>query len=189
MTLGDGKRKVLMLLDEYSSGGALTVDSDINHKMADFFDMAQKDVAKIKPVYRQESFVLEQEDREQTVSLPGDCAAAFRLWKNGAVVPMPAVRGKFLVFPAGAAGDFVLEYKAVPKTIGAETPDEYVFEVDEAAADCMPFYVASMQLIPDLVVDYGGFWSIYQNMLAMLDTKEPSSGSIGVRQSFFAGRR
>lgn len=36
MTLGEGKRKVLMLLDEYSSGGELTVDEDIEKKMADF---------------------------------------------------------------------------------------------------------------------------------------------------------
>ena len=41
MTLGEGKRKVLMLLDEYSSGGELTVDEDIEKKMADFFATAQ----------------------------------------------------------------------------------------------------------------------------------------------------
>ena len=41
MTLGEGKRKVLMLLDEYSSGGERTVDEAIEMKMADFFEPAQ----------------------------------------------------------------------------------------------------------------------------------------------------
>ena len=39
-----------MLLDEYSSGGALTRDADIEAKMADFFDIAQKNAAEIKKI-------------------------------------------------------------------------------------------------------------------------------------------
>lgn len=42
MTLGEGKRKALMLMDEYSSSGVLTVDEDLELRMADFFDLAQK---------------------------------------------------------------------------------------------------------------------------------------------------
>ena len=45
MTLGEGKRKVLMLIDEYSSGGSITVDQDLNMRMADFFDLGQKNIA------------------------------------------------------------------------------------------------------------------------------------------------
>ena len=41
MTLGEGKKKVYMLIDEYSSGGAVTEDEDIETKMAAFFDIAQ----------------------------------------------------------------------------------------------------------------------------------------------------
>ena len=52
MTLDDGKRKVLMLLDEFSSGGELTEDADINNKMADFVDIAQKEMAGYKKIIR-----------------------------------------------------------------------------------------------------------------------------------------
>ena len=48
MTLEEGERRVYMLLDEYSSGGALTRDADIEAKMADFFDIAQKQAADIR---------------------------------------------------------------------------------------------------------------------------------------------
>ena len=58
MTLGEGKRKVLMLLDEYSSGGELTVDEDIEKKMADFFDTAQKDMASFKRIIRTQEITL-----------------------------------------------------------------------------------------------------------------------------------
>ena len=47
MTLGEGKRKALMLMDEYSSSGVLTVDEDLELRMADFFDLAQKNIAAV----------------------------------------------------------------------------------------------------------------------------------------------
>lgn len=50
MTLGEGKKKVYELLDEYSSGGELTEDKDIELKLADFFDIAQKRVAMVKRI-------------------------------------------------------------------------------------------------------------------------------------------
>ena len=45
MTLGEGKEKVYKLLDEHSSGGEVAHDADIEMKMADFFDIAQKKCA------------------------------------------------------------------------------------------------------------------------------------------------
>lgn len=186
MTLAEGKRKVLMLLDEYSSGGTLTTDNDINNKMADFFDMAQKDVAKVKPIYKEISYNM-TETGEQMLKLPGDCACVFRIWADGVLTRRVVQRGNFLAVPPAMGETLLVEYRAVPATIGRDTPEDYEFEVCEEAAACMPFYVASMQLIPDLVVDYGSFWNIYQNMLAMLDTKEPSSGTSMVHQTLFSG--
>lgn len=52
MTLGEGKRRVLMMLNEYSSGGALTLNEDLSVRMNDFFDIAQKDVAAWQPIVR-----------------------------------------------------------------------------------------------------------------------------------------
>lgn len=188
MTLGEGKRKVLKLLDEYSSGGALTTDRDIENKMTDFFDMAQKDVAKFRPIYKEQTYDL-QGSGEQLLPLPEDCAGIFRVHLDGDAYRYFSQRGKFLVIPEGAGESVLLQYKAVPGTIPTDAADDYAFEVDEEAAACMPFYVASMQLIPDLVVDWGGYWSIYQSMLANLEVRTPASGSGGVRQALFAGGR
>ena len=44
MTLGEGKDKVYMLLDEHSAGGEVEHDEDIELKMAYFFDIGQKDI-------------------------------------------------------------------------------------------------------------------------------------------------
>ena len=68
MTLGEGKRKVLMLLDEYSSGGELTVDEDIEKKMADFFDTAQKDMASFKRIIRTQEITEPEEDEEEAAA-------------------------------------------------------------------------------------------------------------------------
>ena len=45
MTLEEGKRKVVLLLEGYAGEGEIEVDADIALKMNDFFDIAQKDVA------------------------------------------------------------------------------------------------------------------------------------------------
>jgi hypothetical protein len=71
MTLGEGKRKVLMIIDEYSSGGTLTKDDDINLKMNDFFDLAQRDVANHKPILkRRRSRCKERSGRTRNSTCP-----------------------------------------------------------------------------------------------------------------------
>ena len=75
MTLGEGKRKVLMLIDEYSSGGAITEDKDINAKMVDFFDLAQKQVASYRKIIRDYSVPL-WEPRESAARFSGERRSA-----------------------------------------------------------------------------------------------------------------
>ena len=183
MTLGDGKRKVLMLLDEYSSGGELTVDEDINKKMADFFDIAQKDMAGYKKIIRCVKIV--PDGTSVGCELPKDFADVFRVWKNGYLTIRYAIIDGKLVFPEGDTAERTLEYFAMPETITQKTDDSYKFEVSEDAANCLPFFVAAQQLLPDLVVDYGAFWNMYLNMRAALDVSLPASGSGGVRQALF----
>ena len=52
MTLGEGKNKVYMLLDEHSAGGEIEHDEDIEAKMTAFFDTAQKLVSPVKKILR-----------------------------------------------------------------------------------------------------------------------------------------
>lgn len=177
MTLGDGKRRVLMLLDEYSSGGAITQDIDINNKMADFFDTAQKEMAGYKKIIRKIEIALLNGDGDFVLyELPRDFWKTFRVWKNGKLISgFPIIAGE-LAIPSNESGKILVEYFAKPETITPSTPDSYEFEVSDDAANCLPFYVAAQHLVADLVVDYGAFWQIYLNMRAALDTSLPSDG-------------
>ena len=62
----------------------------------------------------------------------------------------------------------MLEYYAVPETIDTHTPDDYEFELREDGCNCLPYYVAAQQLLPDLVMDYGAMLSMYQYSLSTL---------------------
>lgn len=160
MTLGEGKRKVYMLLDEYSSGGEITRDADIENKMADFFDMAQKDLARICRIVRLHA--IENDDDETEFSMPEDFQQMKTVWRNGKRYRGYRWKNGKIIIPDGAAVE--IEYYANPATVDAETPDEYEFEIRDNAAQAMCFYVAAQQLIVDLVMDYSALWAIWLQM-------------------------
>jgi len=185
MTLGDGKRKVLMLLDEYSNGGTVTKDADMDKKMADFFDAAQKEIAGHKRILRS----AELEGHGSGYLLPEDCQKVVRVWWDGRPVSGYSVVAGRLFTHGRDNTPLLVEYFAKPQTIGPETPDDHEFEVDEDAANCLPYFVAAQHLLPDLVVDYSAFWNMYLTMRAALDVSLPEAGGGRVRQALFrAGR-
>ena len=186
MTLEQGKRKVLMLLDEYSSGGALTVDEDINRRMNDFFDIAQKDMAQWQPILRRKTVVL---DGSGSQTLGDSVERVLRVRKDGKRYDgVEAVDGALLYEP-GDTSELALDYIAVPQTIAPDTPEGYVFEVGEAAANCLPFFVAAQQLIPDLAVDYGAFYNLYLTLRSALPrgaARNAGGAGTRVRQGLYS---
>lgn len=184
MTLGEGKRKVYMLLDEYSSGGTITPDQDIELKMADFFDTAQKQVSAIKPIRRISA--VEREAGVTEYAMPADFRALCCVWRNGKRTRRYVWRAGKLVIPADDAGTVEVEYYATPQTIGQETPDDYVFEVAEDAAQACPFFVAAQQLISDLVLDYDALRNEWQAALMLLTPEQ--AGAVALQQVVFSGR-
>lgn len=187
MTLGDGKRKVLMIIDEYSSGGSLTTDEDINLKMNDFFDLAQRDVCQHKPILKSTEIQMQSATGSyQEFDLPERFKKLYRVWNGDRLITNRArVRAGKLLLPNVGSGMLVVEYIAHPATIDQSTPDEYEFEVAEDAAACMPYYVAGLQLLVDLVIDYTPPIGLYDRMLATLDKSLPGAGHGRVVQSFF----
>lgn len=83
MTLGEGKKKVYELLDEYSSGGEITVDDDIELKLADFFDMAQKRVAQVKRILAIKE--IKRRDGVTEYAMPSGFGSLYRVWRDGQV--------------------------------------------------------------------------------------------------------
>lgn len=184
MTLGDGKRKVLMLLDEYSSGGTIETDEDIAYKMNDFFDIAQKDAATWQPITRRAA---EELDGTGEQTLPSDVLRVVRIRRNGSKArDVEVIDGK-LVYPAGDTSTLTLDYIAMPETITPETEDTYVFEISEQAANCLPFFVAAQQLIPELVVDYSAFYNMYIQMRNLLPRSTFGGGDSGFAQRLYGG--
>ncbi|MEG2421481.1 MAG: hypothetical protein RSB55_08010 [Oscillospiraceae bacterium] len=187
MTLGDGKRKVLLLMDEYSSGGTPTPDADIDEKMNDFFDLAQKNVARYQRIVRQYKPVLPAgaAGKTQSMKMPADFGELFRVWRDGKLYGGYQWRGNSILLPTEDVSLVEVEYFATPKAIPAGAPPSYEFEVSEDAAACLPYFVAAQQLIVDLVVDYGALLNLYDRMLGALSTKLPSAGGGGIRQSMY----
>lgn len=182
MTLGEGKRKALMLLDAYSLDGVLTADADVSARMNDFFDMAQRDVSAWQPIVRRARLTL---DGTGEMALPSDVQRVLRIRRGGKTAKdCEAVDGK-LLFRRGDTSTVTLDYIAAAQPITPETPDDYVFEVSADAANCLPYFVAAQQLVADLVVDYGAFYNMYLQMRALLPRSTLSGGA--VRQTLYGG--
>lgn len=197
MTLGEGKRKVLMLMDEYSSSGSLTVDKDLENRMADFFDLAQKNIAGYKRIVRSFIPAAPAEGSPEASPVPGriacpapeDFGQVFRVWRDGRITRGYAWSGRAILLPPEDIGHVTVEYFAVPGTIPQDAPDDYKFEVDEDAAACMPYFVAAQQLVVDLVVDHAPLLDLYNRMLQVLDIRLPDSSGGGIRQQFYSDGR
>lgn len=192
MTLGEGKRKTLMLMDEYSSSGTITVDEDLNKRMNDFFDLAQKNIAGYKRIVR--AFVPAAGEEEAVGGFvpcppPGDFGQVLRVWRDGALTTRYPWAGRSILLPEADVGRVSVEYFAIPAAIPQDAGDGYEFEVSEDAAACMPYFVAAQQLVVDLVVDHQPLMDMYERMLGSLDLRLPSAGGSGVRQSFYSGER
>lgn len=184
MTLGEGKNKVYMLLDEHSAGGEVEHDEDIELKMTYFFDMAQKMLAQIKKIVKVRKILPTAGKTEYP--MPSDFINVYRVWADG----RPAGSrfrwrgGKLLIPSESRPEEVTVEYFAMPETIEPDAPDDYQFEIAEDACQCMPFYVAAQQLLPDLVMDYGSMLNMYNLAVAQLDTSMPGENA-RLAQTFF----
>ena len=171
-----------MLLDEYSSGGTLTMNEDLSVRMNDFFDIAQKDVAAWQPIIRRRELALDGTGR---IALPEGVKSVLRVRRNGVRTPRYEVLGGEVLSQPGDCSVLALDYIAQPTSITAETEDDYEFEVSEDAANCLPLFVAAQQLIADVTVDYGAFYNLYLQMRGMLPRAAQTPD--GVRQAFYRG--
>lgn len=186
MTLGEAKNKIYMLLDEHSAGGEIEHDEDIEMKMRFFLDIAQKELAKIKKIVKTRKYTPRSGTEEY--ALPDDLMEIRTIWRGGrASTARYRIRGGKLIIPETERETVTLEYFAIPETIPEDAGDDYEFEIAEDACNCMPYYVAAQQLLPDLVTDYGAFLQMYQLSLSTLVTELP--GQFSSRQTFFRGRR
>ncbi len=185
VTLGEGKRKVLELLDEYGSGDGF--DEELELRLPDLFDIAQKRLAQLKKILRCVS--VERQEGQREVELPADCLRLYRVWRGDRLCTLRCrLRGRSLLLPELGDGHFVLEYFAMPRTVDEETGEDYVFEIAEDAAQCMPFFVAAEVLAADPLQDGRVLLGIYEAMVNDLDTALPELGQRVVNRLWGEGR-
>lgn len=173
MTLGEAKNKVYMLLDEHSAGGEIEHDEDIEQKMTFFFDIAQKLLSQVKKIVRVKTVTPVPGKTEY--AMPADFRNVYRIWRDGKIATRRYHwrRGRMLVPADDGAEEILVEYFAIPATIAQDAGDDHEFELSEDACQCLPYYVAAQQLLPDLVMDYGAMLNMYNLAVEMLDTTLP----------------
>ena len=173
MTLGEAKNKVYMLLDEHSAGGEVEHDADIELKMTYFFDIAQKMLSQIKKIVRSKTVIPEPGRTEY--AMPADFRNVYRIWRDDRIATYRYHwrRGRLIVPAGDGAKTILVEYFANPAPSPADAGDGYEFEIADDAAECMPFYVAAQQLLPDLVLDYRAMLDMYYQAVSRLDTAVP----------------
>lgn len=181
MKLSDAKNKTLKLLDEYSSGGAVVTDADINLKMNDFFDNIQKHLCTIKPIIKVYTvpLVYADDDTYTEYPMPANFFALRQVWADLVPIDNATWRGKSIILPTNETRVIEIEYKAYPTTINSDTLDTYEFEIDQDAQELMPYWVASNHLVTDLMGDNQKLLAIYNQMLQALTDSLPK-GAIKV---------
>ena len=186
MTLGEGKDKVYMLLDEHSAGGEIEHDEDIELKMAYFFDIGQKVLAQTVPVISMYMFTANGEQTEYT--MPSDFRKVYRIYRDGKnVTGRYRWHNRALVVPLSDEGcTFTIDYLAIPGSIDKDTEDDYKFEIPDDAAQCLPYFVCAQNLLPDLVMDYSVYLQMYNLMVSQLDTSLPGENQ-RIQQRLFGG--
>lgn len=185
MTLGEGKQKVLKLLDEYSTAGTITTDEDINLKMAQFFDIAQRDMAVWQPILRRKIVSLTGSGSDP---LPEDVSQVLYFSINGSRTSKYEVVNEQIGYTEGDTSAISVHYIASPAEITSETKDDYEFEISNEAANCMPFFVAAQQMVPDLVVDYSKFYNIYLQMRNTVPHTRQTGNNGHLRQALYSRR-
>ena len=182
MTFGEGKSRVLKLLDEYGVGQG--GEEELELRMADFFDIAQKRMAQLRPIPALRE--LERQPGVTDYAMPGDFLALRRIYRGGRPYRGFAWRAGKLVVPESERQPVLIEYSRLPATVSEETEDDYVFEVAEDAAQCMPFFVAAQCLYSDLVQDGSAFMEIYERMVRELGAESTLSRGV-VRNALYRG--
>ena len=182
MTLKEGKDKVFKLLDEYDpEGGA---DEDLDARLADFFDTAQKEIAKVKKIVK--ICEIERAEGETEYAMPADFMSLRCVWVDGKRSRRLGWRAGKIVIPENMTAAVEIEYNAIPATVNNDTPESYEFELSEDAAEVMPFYVAAQALAADFIQDYNPFWMMYQTALATLE-KRTAGENTAIQNRFYGG--
>lgn len=168
MNLAQAKKKVYALLDEYSVGGEVELDKDIEIRLGSLFDMCQKNLASLAPI-------------RKLVTVPeGEWKKGAKIIKYLAAFDMqgkriyPQIMGDILILPCEARVDVL----TLPEDI---TDDTCEFEIKEALQECMPYWVAASLCVVDMVTSPSNLMAQFNSMVAAaIKASSPYTGTVDV---------
>lgn len=158
MTLSEAKQRIYDLTD-------LVPTDDEADKFNNFFDEAQKDIAKYIPIVKTVSITVADNTYTNTIL----DFLKLRCFYDSDYKRVGFKQVGTNVYRFDNDGTYTMEYCAMPTTISSATLDTYAFEIPTIAHDLLPYYVAAkvMDIDSDLA-KYNLFMGQYQGKLQNL---------------------
>lgn len=176
MTLGDNKKIMLGLIEEYSPANQyLTDDEDIKNRINLVYAPNYQFLSQIKKILKTKTITInETSDITTETSLPMDLYQFKRLValdsNNKRISPEYDIIGK-KIYIKQKQGKYIIEYYAYPTEITSKTKDNFELELDADAQACLPYAVANDILKADPSADYTAFYREFQSRMERLDTR------------------
>lgn len=179
MTLGENKKIMLSLIEEYSpQNELLTDDADIQERINHIYNTAYHELAQLKKIKKvfEINKTISKEDFYREYSLPADLYQINNVLAFDRVSNRPTTAEYYIVNDKIYINDtsdaiYKITYYAYPIPITEDTPDDFELEIDADAQQLLPYAVASDILKTDVSADYSAFEKIYMAKRDRLDTR------------------
>lgn len=183
MTLLEMKKKVLALIEETSqTESELTDDPDIKEKINDVINQVQFELARIKKIPAREKRKITEESLELDLDTLEDFYQLERIRFENEEGEDSSFEIFVKVVEFKEPGTATIYYYKYPKSITADTEDDYIFELSGDVLEIMPYGVAADILKSDVSNGYGQIYNQrYEQMLQRLDPRY-STGFIYIDQ-------
>ena len=176
MTLEEFKTKVYTLIEEYNENADdLTDDEDLANKMNSVINQVMNEISRFKKIPKYKTMEILFEDGQTEYEIP-----MTDIDKD--IYQIDIIRGVESI-TTGKQVTFITEgtakiyYYKYPKQINEDTDDDYVFELDTDALECMVYGVASDLLKADVSANYGRLYAErYEQLLQRLDSRNAMGG-------------
>ncbi len=176
MTLEELKQKVYALIEEYNEDAEdLTEDEDLALKMNHVINAVMHEVARMKkiPARTTMEIVFEEGQEEHEIAMTDIDSNIYQVDVIKGVDSI--VIGNNVIF--NEEGTAKIYYFKYPTAITEDTDDNYVFELDVDALECMIYGVAGDLLKADISQANGNIYmQRYEQMLSRLDPRKGLGG-------------
>lgn len=182
MNLGDNKKIMLGLIEEYSpTNQYLTDDEDIRNRLNLVYAPNYQFLSQVKKILKTKTITIEEtQDTTMETNLPVDLYQFKRLValdsNNCRISPEYDIIGK-KIFIKQKEGRYIIEYYAYPTEITKDTEDDFELEIDQDVQAVLPYIVANDILKVDPSADYTAFYAEYQKRLESLDSRNMLSSA------------